>query len=53
MIRHGKAAEQLDETAAQCTFGQIKLNIGDELVSSEDMKCRCTEPPFVDCIQNR
>jgi len=51
VIRHGKAAEQLEETANLCRFGHLRLNIGDELASPEEMKCKCTQPPFLDCIQ--
>lgn len=52
MIRHGKAADQLEDTATQCAFGKMKLNVGDELESPDEMKCKCIEPPFVDCIQS-
>lgn len=38
----------------QCTFGKLKLNLGDS-ISSDDkcVSCKCTVPPMAHCIQSR
>lgn len=47
------ADEEVDPSM-QCTFGKLKLNLGDS-ISSDDkcISCKCTVPPMAHCIQSR
>jgi len=43
-----------NEDGEQCTFGKLKLFIGDELKSDEaKVTCHCVTPPYIQCIQER
>lgn len=39
-----------------CTFGTLKLFVGDELKklkSENNVSCQCLTPPFIDCIHEQ
>ncbi|XP_049775954.1 uncharacterized protein LOC126163086 [Schistocerca cancellata] len=48
-----RGSESPTENGEQCTFGDHRLNIGDELRtgSSPCVKCKCDIPPFITCTQ--
>ncbi|XP_063709743.1 uncharacterized protein LOC134838198 [Culicoides brevitarsis] len=42
------------ESTHKCTFGALKLNVGEELNSSDkDVTCACVSPPFVQCVKSK
>ncbi|XP_049856181.1 uncharacterized protein LOC126336483 [Schistocerca gregaria] len=51
VVRSSKSATE--NKGGQCSFGEHKLNIGDELLVGTDgcVKCRCDVPPFITCTQ--
>ncbi|XP_049801006.1 uncharacterized protein LOC126236028 [Schistocerca nitens] len=53
VVRHSESTTQNEVTGDQCSFGEHRLNIGDELVvgSSHCVRCRCDVPPFIACTE--
>lgn len=42
------------ESEHKCSFGTLKLNVGEGLNNSEeDVNCACVSPPFVQCVKSK
>lgn len=46
-------ARNANDTSPKCTFGKVKLNVGQSLDLNNDkcQKCTCTTPPMLHCLE--
>lgn len=45
--------KNVGESQHKCSFGSLKLNVGEELNNSDEtVTCACVSPPFVQCVKS-